>query len=66
LAHFSATMSTSTGLKDKYRIPQNDMVASLDLSSGGAQWRQMPWHAGYVTPCSTSTKHTRSWQVHGP
>jgi len=31
-------------------IPQNDMVASLDLSSGGAQCRQIPWHAGYVTP----------------
>jgi len=34
----------------KINIPQNDIVASLDLSSGGAQCRQIPWHAGYVTP----------------
>jgi len=31
------------------------MVASLDLSSGGAQCRQMPWHAGYVTPYHHTT-----------
>lgn len=27
-------------------LPQNDMVASLERSSGGAQCRQIPWHAG--------------------
>ena len=31
-------------------LPQNDIVANLDLSNGGAQCLQIPWHAGYVTP----------------
>jgi len=26
--------------------PQKAIVASLDLSSGGAQYLQMPWQAG--------------------
>lgn len=30
--------------------PQNAKVANLDLSSGGAQYLQIPWQAGYVTP----------------
>lgn len=30
--------------------PHSASVASLDLSNGGAQCLQIPWHAGYVTP----------------
>lgn len=32
--------------------PLKAIVASRDRSSGGAQKRQMPWQAGYVTPCA--------------
>lgn len=31
--------------------PQNARVAKRERSRGGAQYLQIPWHAGYVTPC---------------
>lgn len=48
-------MPTTTPAYDPHRA----MVASRDLSSGGAQCLQIPWQAGYVTPCG----HTRSISV---
>jgi len=50
-------LTTSKTSKNSSRLPQNDIVASLDLSSGGAQWRHIPWHAGYVTPWTEFKLH---------
>lgn len=36
--------------------PQNDVVANLLLSSGGAHLLHIPWQAGYVTPWQTFHK----------
>lgn len=41
----SAFLSASSSLS-----PQNEVVASLLRSRGGAHLDHIPWHAGYVTP----------------
>lgn len=33
-------------------VPQKEMVARRLLSNGGAHLLQIPWQAGYVTPCT--------------
>lgn len=47
----SIVPSGKTSTRPAYE-PQNANVANRDRSNGGAQNLQMPWHDGYVTPCS--------------